>query len=302
MKRLGKEEWAFWGVPKNELQICFDYELTRERVLQDIERQKQLSPSEVSDSLWLEDVVNELRADARKAAQIDDFDGWIDHQVHYFIAMPYIIPVIYPEWPKKPYLFIDEKVRSDRAKKLTRPKDTDEGCALFLTKIRASDTHVTLSIPNWMTHSKLQALFAGLLRARLPEQGRKRKQGTKETDPGKDQGKRNERVRYSQGRKASSENWLDDLSALSASRLANRGNMSREEIIKHLKRKDGKTSRYSRVKNLDKPMTRAKERMDLCTTWADMLDYWRGRMFPLVLSDPQHALERIKEQIDQEFP
>jgi hypothetical protein len=285
MKGLEDEDVDFSSVPPDELKICFAYEFGREVVFQDAGRQRS-SPVEVADILWLEDVVNDLRDDARKIGQINDFDGWIDRWVHAFIKPSWIIPVIYPEWPKLSYLKIPVEIRSGRAEKLKRSRETDAQCASFLTELREGDTHVTISIPFWLTHEKLRDLFAGLLRERFPKQG---KGG----------------ALHSQGRPASSQATRDDLAALSVWRLTNRSRFPRDKIITVIqrKRKDGTMiRRYSRTKALDKPLGRANELIesDWRKFWPITLDSFRTHTLPLVLSDPSHAFERIMERIKKE--
>jgi hypothetical protein len=144
MKELPPEEWAFGGLPIDEAIICMAYELAREVVIQDIEQQKSLQSSEISKTIWLEDLVLELRGDAN----LKDFDRGLAYGLHAFVPLMFSTPLLYPKWPQEAYLNLDAVERQRRAKKLQLPELRDKDHAYFLTTMRAGDFHVTLSILN----------------------------------------------------------------------------------------------------------------------------------------------------------
>src|SRR5229473_7725686 len=112
MKGIGKAEWDYTGVPKDELKICQSYEFAREVVILDREKQHSISDLDVSGILWLENVVLEIRKDAG----FENFDKGLD--CGFLLAPDLLVIVLYPEWPDCPYLLIDLGERHRRAVRL----------------------------------------------------------------------------------------------------------------------------------------------------------------------------------------
>jgi hypothetical protein len=138
----------------------------------------------------------------------------------------------------------------------------------FLTELRPGETHVTVSIPHWLTQAEMRRMFAGLDRTLFPERREKRQ---------------------NQGRRASPEHYRDNLFALVAYRLQTQGNrLSLSEIQSKIK--DGSSSRYNSEVVVSKALQRAKkEILERQKVFTDVLTWVQPRIISLVLCPDELA-------------
>jgi len=211
---LPEAEWNFVSLGNDELEVCVAYEYQREKAI-------QTRPPDHERSNLEHDV--EL---ARAVEKITDFDSGLSSQICRDCHESFVIPVLYPEWPDKPYLSIDspperkrrgrllgERFASRDSLRATLSTMSDEDKLRFLLNKRPNDIQITLCLPKGLSREAYTSLLSGLLNFISPPR--------ELTKP--------------QGKRGSPTYKRDLLRQLAAFRLIERGGLKRTEVINLLK-------------------------------------------------------------------
>jgi hypothetical protein len=172
-----------------------------------------------------------------------------------FLVGGWEVLVSFPEWPKSPYLKINQRERLQRLEELKRPTKplTDQQLTRFISPDSPlQGQKIELLIPDQFSYAECERAFKALLRERFPE---KRKYGVAQS------------TRKPRRKKAPTEDVMADLNALSVFRLAARGHLRPSKIISLIRNpgdavKSNKSALvYTSEKALEKPLNRRNERM-----------------------------------------
>jgi hypothetical protein len=252
-REQSKEEWSFVNVPPNERIICFHYELSREVALQEVNSE-------------LEKAVFKLR----EAIGNISFDEGVDRGFFlFFRGVGFMYPVLYPEWPRDPYVLIDRKEGKRRAKRVVPHNASDSENVQFLLNQRPGDRSVTLYFPSNLHQSETMPLFDSLVKHLFARGNKKR--GGKPDSP---------------------DYQRDRLFALAALRLRRHG-LSRNEIVKTLM--DEKSPRYSSVKALDRPFKNGQEWLEDCRfVWPRIIKTYVATSHPTDLVSPKSDVSELQ--------
>jgi hypothetical protein len=250
---LPEAELDIQSLRKDELEVCGAYEYPREAAIGSRPKNQQCSR--------LECEISKLRS----AEAITDFDSGLSSQTFLYCAQSFAVPVIYREWPARPYQKIDARERRRRIALLRFRQLTDEEKVKFLLTQRSGDIQIPLSIPKGLPRKEYANLLDGLLNLLSPKRAK--------TKP--------------QGHRASPEFYRDQLYALAAFRLQERGGLSRSEIIEVLK--DGRAKRYNSVQALSVPLRKVRKRLSsYAAVMAGVYETFRNQ-----LPDVGKAIEEI---------
>jgi hypothetical protein len=223
---LPKEEYDFEIlladklVSADELEVCYEYEFTREvpqarRAIAEFKSTARKFISEMSDILG-----GGLDADFPPRSGVPIRPGYFGFFINY------------PEWPDTPYFQIASDIREKRLRALMEDKTTDEALAKRLELPLGIENpnlwpQTTITIPSYYTHEDLIEAFAALLRQRFPEQGKNGAPSRKLV-----------RVGRKQGRGAPNQQHRNALRALGVHRLLRSG-VKPSEVKELLRYADG---------------------------------------------------------------
>jgi hypothetical protein len=260
---LEPAEWDFSGLPAEERIACRDYEYGREIVIRDdnlsdwSDLNADLQGVYRSRGFDKPPLLKRLVSRARSALGLSDATFGITSEQKDILRflVGWDVLVVFPEWPKTPYLKIDHGERMQRLKALkqsTNPLTDQQLVRLISPDSSLEGRKIELLIPDLFTYGECEKAFRALLREHFPE---KRRYGTARSPA------------QSRRKKAPTEDVIADLNALSVCRLAARGHVRPSEIIGRIRnpedaiRLNKSEFVYGSEKALEKPQNRGHERV-----------------------------------------
>jgi hypothetical protein len=207
------------------------------------------------DSQWLENRVEAIR----RGWGITGFTSSVRENPAWFRFPASRILILYPEWPRIPYLKIDRPERLRRIKELSVPMTKEDRLASLANALAPDNPWtgkkkvVQIALPESLSREERRAAVDALLETEYPSQ---RRLGSN----------KHRRTRYlrPQGRGAVRASVDDDLNAIAVQRLREAGFLRREIInwVKHcITGKTPGAEVYSSEKQLDKPLQRIWRRV-----------------------------------------